>query len=57
MLIGIGYSLIAMARKICFANDKSDSSFYNTVYALDSTTIDLCLNVFVGRRLEGQKTL
>jgi hypothetical protein len=38
--------LIAIARKICVANDKSDFSFSNAVYAFDSTTIDLCLNVF-----------
>lgn len=40
------YHLIAIARKVCIVNDQSDFSFSNAVYAFDSTTIDLCLNVF-----------
>jgi hypothetical protein len=40
------YHLIADARKICSADDTSQFSFSSTVYAFDSTTIDLCLNVF-----------
>lgn len=40
------YHFIAVARKICITNDKPDFSFSNAVYAFDSTTIDLCLNVF-----------
>jgi Domain of unknown function (DUF4372)/Transposase DDE domain len=38
--------LIAEARKICLADNDSNFSFANAVYAFDSTTIDLCLNVF-----------
>lgn len=38
--------LIAEARKICIPEDQSAFSFANAVYAFDSTTIDLCLNVF-----------
>ncbi len=37
--------LIAQARKL-YANDCFDVELSNTVYALDSTTIDLCLSVF-----------
>ena len=40
------YHLIAEARKICTADDKTQFSFSNSVYAFDSTTIDLCLSVF-----------
>jgi hypothetical protein len=40
------YHLIAEARKICISEDKTQFSFSNSVYAFDSTTIDLCLNVF-----------
>ena len=39
------YYLIAQARGICVTDQKS-FSFTNSVYAFDSTTIDLCLNVF-----------
>ncbi len=38
--------LIAEARKICLADDSNAFSFADAVYAFDSTTIDLCLNVF-----------
>jgi transposase len=38
--------LIAEARKICLADTDNNFSFANAVYAFDSTTIDLCLNVF-----------
>lgn len=38
--------LIADARKICLADDGTAFSFTDAVYAFDSTTIDLCLNVF-----------
>ena len=37
--------LIAQARKL-YADDSFDIELSNTVYALDSTTIDLCLSVF-----------
>jgi transposase len=40
------YHLIAEARKVCLADDTSQFSFSNSVYAFDSTTIDLCLGVF-----------
>ena len=40
------YYLIEEARKICIQNDSTQFSFSNSVYAFDSTTIDLCLNVF-----------
>lgn len=40
------YHLIADARKICLTVDTSQFSFSSAVYAFDSTTIDLCLNVF-----------
>ena len=43
---GFAYHLIADARKICIAEDTTQFSFSNSVYAFDSTTIDLCLNVF-----------
>jgi hypothetical protein len=37
--------LIAQARKL-YANEDLGLDLTNTVYALDSTTIDLCLSVF-----------
>src|SRR5512145_962515 len=37
--------LIAQARRL-YANDSLGLDLDNTVYALDSTTIDLCLSVF-----------
>jgi hypothetical protein len=40
------YYLIAEARKVCMSDDTTQFSFSNSVYAFDSTTIDLCLNVF-----------
>jgi hypothetical protein len=40
------YHLISIARKLCIVNDKSEFSFSDSVYAFDSTTIDLCLNMF-----------
>jgi hypothetical protein len=40
------YHLIDEARKICLPDDASAFSFANSVYAFDSTTIDLCLSVF-----------
>ena len=40
------YLLIAEARKICLKDEPTQFSFSNSVYAFDSTTIDLCLNVF-----------
>ncbi len=40
------YHLIEEARKICQPVEDKAFSFTNSVYAFDSTTIDLCLNVF-----------
>lgn len=40
------YHLIEEARKICLTDDNTAFSFANSVYAFDSTTIDLCLSVF-----------
>lgn len=38
--------LITEARKICLPDNDNSFSFANAVYAFDSTTIDLCLNIF-----------
>jgi len=38
--------LVAEAQRICVSVDDTGFSFNNTVYAFDSTTIDLCLNIF-----------
>jgi len=38
--------LIAEARRLCVSTDDTGFSFNNTVYAFDSTTIDLCLSIF-----------
>jgi len=40
------YHLIGEARKICLPDDDNAFSFTNSVYAFDSTTIDLCLSIF-----------
>jgi len=40
------YHLIEKARKICLPGEDNTFSFANSVYAFDSTTIDLCLSVF-----------
>jgi len=40
------YTLIAKARKICTASADFELNIEGNVYAVDSTTIDLCLNVF-----------
>jgi len=40
------YTLIANARKICTASSDFELNIEGNVYAVDSTTIDLCLNVF-----------
>lgn len=40
------YHLIEEARKICLPDEDNTFSFANSVYAFDSTTIDLCLSVF-----------
>jgi hypothetical protein len=41
----LAYSLIQTARKL-YANDSFALELENTVYALDATTIDLCLSMF-----------
>lgn len=38
--------LIVEARRLCVSADDTGFSFNNTVYAFDSTTIDLCLSIF-----------
>ncbi len=38
--------LIAEARRVCLPDNDNAFSFANAVYAFDSTTIDLCLNIF-----------
>ncbi len=40
------YLLIERARKICVDSSDFDLNIEGNVYAIDSTTIDLCLNVF-----------
>jgi hypothetical protein len=40
------YHLIGEARRICLPDTDTAFSFANSVYAFDSTTIDLCLSVF-----------
>jgi hypothetical protein len=40
------YILIAQARKICISSKDFELSLDGNVYAIDSTTIDLCLSVF-----------
>ena len=40
------YILIAEARKVCSSNDDFDLKVDGNIYAVDSTTIDLCLSVF-----------
>ncbi len=40
------YELIAEAQKVCLSHVGFDKSITGNVYAFDSTTIDLCLNVF-----------
>jgi hypothetical protein len=40
------YTLIVKARKICIASSEFELKIEGNVYAVDSTTIDLCLSVF-----------
>src|SRR6266700_269345 len=40
------YILIAQAKKICTSSDEFDLKVDGNVYAVDSTTVDLCLSVF-----------
>jgi len=40
------YLLIAQARKVCTSNNDFELKIEGNVYAIDSTTIDLCLSVF-----------
>jgi len=40
------YELIAEVQKVCISNVDFDKSITGNVYAFDSSTIDLCLNVF-----------
>jgi hypothetical protein len=43
--VEFAHRLIAQARRL-YAGESLDVELTNTVYALDSTTIDLCLSVF-----------
>ena len=49
-----GQRLIAQARRL-YAGDDLDVDLPSTVYALDSTTIDLCLSVFPRARFRSTK--
>lgn len=40
------YLLIAYARRVCISSKDFELAIDGNVYAIDSTTIDLCLNVF-----------
>jgi CYTH domain-containing protein len=40
------YTIIDQARKVCIDNSDFEVKVNGNVYAVDSTTIDLCLNVF-----------
>jgi hypothetical protein len=40
------YHLISEARKICLPDNDTSFSFSNSVYAFDSSTINLCLSIF-----------
>ena len=42
----LAQKLIARARQLYQGNDDTEIELNNIVYALDSTTIDLCLDVF-----------
>ena len=46
MYADFAYTLIAKARKICTASSDFELKIDGNVYAVDSTTIDLCLSVF-----------
>jgi hypothetical protein len=46
MYADFAYVLIARARKICTASAEFELAIEGNVYAVDSTTIDLCLSVF-----------
>src|ERR1700722_14400559 len=47
--------LIAQARRL-YANESLGMDLTNTVYALDSTTIDLCMSVFPWARFRSTKS-
>jgi hypothetical protein len=46
--------LIAQARRL-YADDELEVDLASTVYALDSTTIDLCLSIFPWARFRSTK--
>jgi Domain of unknown function (DUF4372)/Transposase DDE domain len=50
----LAHRLIAQARQL-YANDDLGLDLKNTVYALDSTTIDLCLSVFPWAHFQSTK--
>ena len=49
------YILIAEARKVCKSNSDFEVNIEGNVYAIDSTTIDLCLSVFWWARFRKNK--
>lgn len=49
------YVLIAKARKICTASAELELEIEGSIYAVDSTTIDLCLSVFWWAKFRRQK--
>jgi len=49
------YELIAIARKISYGCSEIELSFKGNIYAFDSTTIDLCLNVFWWAKFRSNK--
>jgi hypothetical protein len=48
------YILINMAKEL-YRDEKFFNELDETIYALDSTTIDLCLSLFPGQNLDQQK--
>ncbi len=50
------YILIAKARTICKAGNQFEVNIEGNVYAIDSTTIDLCLSVFWWAKFRKNKT-
>jgi hypothetical protein len=49
------YTLIAHARKVCAGNADFNPDIKGNVYAVDSSTVDLCLEVFWWARFRKQK--
>jgi len=56
MYADFAYTLIAKARKICTASSDFELKIDGNVYAVDSTTIDLCLSVFWWAKFRKHRT-